>query len=123
MSEEFVSRLVNAPKVARTKSDLLEERSAFMRRVTRTSHAEAPTLDELKKHAEKFGTEMVVETAAELGYGLDSCINLMEFCDRANVADLKKYKPYAKAPKLKSAEDRCKELLGIVDEEEPVASS
>lgn len=115
---EFESRLNTAPAARRTPSDLLAERRNFMRRFTTQAGLETPTIEQLKKHADKYGTEQVVETAVELGYGLDTIVNLMDYCDRVNATNYRKERPYAKAQKIKSSEERAKALLGIKDEDE-----
>jgi hypothetical protein len=115
VAEEFESRIVSAPQAKRTPADLLEERSAFARYISRQS-GYVPEIGDLMRHAERFGTDQVVETAVELGYSLDACVRLMDHCDRLDMAEFKKEHPFAKPPKVKSSEDRCKALMGITDE-------
>lgn len=120
VAEDFEAPIV--PRARRTPSDLLEERSVFMRYVSRQI-GNIPEISDLMKHAERFGTDQVVETAVELGYSLDACVRLMDHCDRLDLANFKKEHPYAKNPRLKSSEVRCKALLGIVDEDEEQSES
>lgn len=115
--DEITEEAVKTPRVKRTPADLLDERSAFVRYISRQC-GYVPEITDLMKHAERFGTDQVVETAVELGYSLDACVRLMDHCDRLDVASFKKEHPYAKAPKLKSSEDRCKALLGITETDE-----
>lgn len=98
--------------MASSAAENLLERQASLRRIT----DEVPSIDDLMKHAEKFGTDQVIETAVELGYGLDACVRLTDHCDRLDVATWKREHRYGSPKKVKSAEDRCKALLGITDE-------
>ena len=83
----------------------------------------APTIEDLIKHAEKFGGHMVVQTAIDLGYGLDAVTRLQVRVDQVDAEHSKAGKPWAErfysAPK-KSAENRVKKLMNITDEEEEV---
>lgn len=115
ISEDEVEVTSQEKPAKRKPSDFLIERMAILRHV---SAGDIPTIDDLMKHAEKFGTDMVVETAAECGYGLDACVRLMDFCDRQDAIDFKKNHRFGSPKKQKSSEVRCKLLLGIEDEEE-----
>lgn len=97
----------------RKPSDLLQERGALLRY---SCGREAPTIDDLMRHAEKYGSDCVVETAAELGYGLDACIRLMEYCDRADALAYQRDHSFSNSKKLMSSEKRCRLLLGLEDE-------
>lgn len=116
MTDEFQSAIKTAPRTRKLPSDLLDERSTFMRHMSRG--IPVPTIDDLMKHADRFGTDQVIETAVELGYGLDACVRLLDHCDRADVAAFKKLHPHGRASKVGSSEDRCKALMGITDDEE-----
>jgi hypothetical protein len=70
------------------------------------------------KHADRFGTDQVVETATELGYGLEACVRLTDHCDRVDLKKWKEEHRYGSPKKTKTAEARCKALLGITDEDE-----
>lgn len=74
------------------------------------------------RHAEKFGTECVVETAAELGYTLDACVRLADHCDRTEAAEYLRAHPRGRAPKADDSTKRCKLLLGIEDPPTEVAN-
>ena len=81
----------------------------------------APTIEELVKHAERFGSHMVVDTAIGLGYEFDAVVRLQRQCD---VIDLEHWKKEHGGrdggwprPK-KSVEDRVKKLMGIKDEQQ-----
>lgn len=113
--EEHVSYLVSAPRVKAKPSDLLKERLTLTRRIS----LEIPSIEQLMKHADRFGTDQVVITAAELGYGLETLVRLTDHCDRVDAIAYRETHRYGKTKKLKSSEDRCKLLLGIEDEEEP----
>lgn len=105
------------PVYVKTKSkpsDYLNERIAMLRRI----HPTIPSVDDLMKHAEKFGTECVLETAVELGYGLETCVRVAEHCDRLDVLNRERW---GRKNKPKPAIDRCKVLLGIVDEVDEAA--
>ncbi len=79
-----------------------------------------PTRDELIAHAEKFGPDLVAETAAECGFGVEELAQLIE---RLDVIALNRYKRDHKglSGSFKRArstpEKRAKKLLGITDEE------
>lgn len=104
----------------RKPSDLLKERGAVLRRFAYGE--DPPTIEQLMKHATKFGRECVVETAAELGYGLDACVRLTDHCDRAEVAAYLSEHPNGRSgPKFDDAIKRCKLLLGIEDQQPEVA--
>lgn len=80
-----------------------------------------PTIEQLVKHAERFGTHMVPQTACDLGFGLDAVTRLITQCDRVDQEHAKTKKPWAPAfySKPKQApETRAKKLLGITDEDE-----
>jgi len=110
--EETVSTR-HTSQVRRTPADLLSERQAFMRRIVE----DVPTVGALMRHAERYGTDQVVETAAELGYGLETCTRLMDHCDRIDAVAVRERR-YSTSKKVKSSEERCKALLGITDDEE-----
>jgi hypothetical protein len=80
-----------------------------------------PTIDELIKHAERYGGYMVVQTAIDLGYGLEAVTRLQSRVDVIDIEHSKARKPWAERfftrPK-KSAEHRVRKLMGITDEEE-----
>lgn len=95
-------------------ADTLPERQALLRHVCRD--VPVPTIDDLVRHAEKFGTDQVVETAAELGYQLDSLVRLTDTCDRLDAEEFRRHHKFGSLAKRKPAEDRCKTLLGITDE-------
>lgn len=104
---------VTRPKVK--PGDTLLERQACLRRL----EAETPTIEELQKHADKYGSSLVVETAAELGYGYESLMRLQEHCDLVDVsAHRERYGPKRPLPKTTPAEVRVKILLGLEDEKD-----
>lgn len=75
--------------------------------------APVPSLKELKKHAEKFGSDSVVETAAELGYGPEALVRLMDACDRITSAALRKTHPNRSTPRFGDSVERVNVLLGL----------
>lgn len=88
---------------------------------------DAPTRDELIKHAERFGTDQVAETAAELGYSLEDMTFLIERLDQIDIVRAKKEGlKFGAKVKRTSPEKRAKKLLNWVEpeveEEEAVAS-
>lgn len=114
LAEVFESKLVAAPREKRKPSDLLLERGSFLRRFA--GRQDPPTIDALQKHASKFGSEAVPETAAELGYGLDACTRLIEHCDRADAAIHLSQTGRKLNAKNGPAEKRARVLLGLEDE-------
>lgn len=109
---EQVEEEVKEKRTPRKPSEFLNARIHLMRRTFGTVNV--PTVDDLLKHAEKFGTECVLETAAELGYGLETVMRVCEFCDRIDVMNGSRYRK----AKLKPIDVRCKALLGIEDDAE-----
>jgi hypothetical protein len=104
-------------------ADSLSARKTALRRF---SEGNMPSIQELEKHAEKFGANQVLETAAELGYGLETLVRLADHCDRVDIEHYNKEHKYSKSSKKVSSEDRVKKLLGIEKEkdgEETEASS
>ena len=79
------------------------------------------TREDLLKHAEKFGTHMIAETAVDLGYDLERLTALIAQLD---LVDLEAYKKEHKGasgagmPKKRSPEARAKKLLNWVEPEE-----
>lgn len=114
VSESTAAVDTGPSQVRRTPADLLLERQACLRRITH----EIPSVEELMKHAERFGTDQVVETATELGYGLETCVRLTEHCDRLDALAYKESHRFGSLKRTKSAEARCKALLGITDDED-----
>lgn len=85
---------------------------------TRPSKIEKAALEPLLKHARKFGTAQVMETAIEDGFELAALVLLQEELDKVDAAEAKKRRfggPYKK-PRL-TAEARVKRLLGIEEDE------
>jgi hypothetical protein len=118
VTEEFESKLVSAPREKTGPAYLLGERQSYMRRLNHRLGLETPTIKELQKHAERFGSTQVVETAAELGYGYDACLRLQDFCDRVDQAEYRKAHPRGRLPKITLAEKRIRELLGLEEDDE-----
>lgn len=100
-----------APRRGRRLSDLLPERRALARRLTGTSPV--PGLRQLQRHAERYGSEAVVETAVELGYGFDSCVRLQDHCDRVESARYLREHPRGRPPKVSLSEDRVRDMMGL----------
>jgi hypothetical protein len=96
----------------RRPSDDLGIRRGLMRRF---SGGDIPTIAQLEKHAERFGTDHVVVTAAELGYGLDACVRLQDTCDRIDAA-IDRARRYSRRGKIAPAEDRVRVILGLEDD-------
>lgn len=115
MTEEapFVSRLLPPQPHVKHPSDLLSERRTFMRRL----HPTQPSIADFIRHAERFGTDFVVETAVEVGHGLDACVRLQDTCDRLAPAAFRKERPRAPLKKPPPAEERVKALLGLDKED------
>ncbi len=111
---EGAGGLVSGPTVRerRKPSDLLAERRNHMRRFP------TPSIDGLIKHAERYGPDNVMDTAAECGYGYDALLRLQDACDRAASAAFRRAYPHAPAPRYAPAEDRVRELLGLEKPEE-----
>lgn len=107
----FQSALLKMPKQKRRPSDDLPERGALARRF-----APIPALKDLQKHAEKFGSECVVETAVELGYPFEACVRLVDACDRADLALLRKIRSNARLDRRPPSEDRVRLLMGLEKE-------
>lgn len=113
------------PRQRRGPSDLLGERRAFMRRLRHYPEGaegqgaplepEPVKIEDLMKHAQKFGAEGVVETAVELGYGHDACVRLMDACDRAEAAAYRKDRPKAPPLKFGDSNARVSALLGTLE--------
>lgn len=81
-------------------------------------------VDDLVKHAEKFGTDCVMETALELGAGFAQLVQLRRRLDviEKNAAAQKRFSNYKK-PRL-SVERRVQRLMGEevndgTDEDQP----
>ena len=115
VEEEFVSHL-RAPAPSRPWSSTLPERRTMMRLFTERNNLKAPDVKSLTRHAERFGSGLVVETAAELGYGFDELVRLTDACDRIDAKRAREEHPHRKRSKLKASEDRVKELLGTKKE-------
>lgn len=111
IAEKFISNLVAAPKVIRKQSDDLIERMALLRRF-----GPVPTIAELDKHAEKFGTMLVVDTAVELGHSFNACVRLQDSCDRYDASADRKFK-FKKLRAKGTSETRVRLLMGIEEEE------
>jgi hypothetical protein len=93
-------------------SDLLPERQALARRL-----GSPPRVPDLLRHAERFGTEMVPETAVEAGYGLDTCTHVVESCSRIDsVAGVRRY-VRGRLKKQLTPEARARELMGLPDDD------
>jgi hypothetical protein len=69
----------------------------------------------LAKHAERYGSGCVVETAIELGYSFAKCAELQESCDRIDMARLRREHPRAPMPRLMDPSDRVGLLMGATD--------
>jgi hypothetical protein len=83
----------------------------------------APTINQLIRHAERYGSAGVVQTAIDLGYDVEAVIRLQSRVDTIDVKHAQENRPwthrYAKRPK-KSAEVRVKKMMGVTDEDEAV---
>lgn len=91
-------------------SDLLGERRACLHSL---DLGPVPKIKQLARHAERYGTDQIVETAAELGYDEVSCVRLLDACDRIAGAHVRKQRPNARAPRIGLSEDRVRALLGV----------
>lgn len=103
---------------------VLAERRTYSRRFNvdpATGELNVPTIEQLAKHAQRFGTDCVVEAATELGYGLDACVRLQDACDRVEANAYRESHPKSKPLSFPDAEARVKKLLGLKDEE-PIAA-
>lgn len=115
LDETFVSTIKTHKPTPVSKADALLERQAALRRVNR----EVPEVVELQRHADKFGSEMVVETAAELGYGFDTLVRLTDHCDRSDTELYKKTRDRSfLSGKKGTTEDRVRNLLGVEKDED-----
>lgn len=110
----FVSNIKPMPPEKRGPAHLLGERRAVLRRLCGD---QVPTIAQLEKHAARFGSEGVAQTAVELGYGLDAVARLIDSCDRADLELIRKQRPNARLDKRDPAETRAKKMLGITDED------
>ena len=88
---------------------------------------DAPMVGDFVKHAERFGTEGVMETAAECGHSFDALVRLQDAVDRIEAEHGREGKfirhnrlgrRVQVRPKRTTAEERVKRLLGIEEEEE-----
>lgn len=94
----------------------VEEEQGARRALANALTPEAPEIAKLIKHAERYGTTEVVQTAVDLGYGLDACVRLQDACDRIEAANHRKEHPHAPAMKFGDSEQRVKALLPKTDE-------
>jgi hypothetical protein len=70
-------------------------------------------------HAEKFGTDGVMETARDAGLTLKELGELLVECDRIHASHLKRTRRFATPTKHRlTVEQRVKRLCGIAEEEE-----
>lgn len=67
-------------------------------------------------HAQRFGTESVMETAADQGLGFDQLVELQKEIDKIEKANAPRIQR-KRGPRI-SAEIRVRRLLGLPDEEE-----
>lgn len=118
MGEEFISTRVPMPP-AQPRSASLGARRTLMRRFTLSDGERAmPTVAELVKHAEKHGSNCIAETAAECGYGYEPLVRIIDGCDRADLAILRKDRgERAKLDRRPPSETRAKLILGIKEDE------
>lgn len=96
-------------------ADRLAERRKYMsRHVERDQDGKPlpPTIKQLMAHADKFGPDAVVQTAIEMGYGVDSCVRLMDHCDRAEAARHRKERPKAPPLRFGDSEKRVAAMMG-----------
>jgi hypothetical protein len=103
------------PRVKRGPDWMLAERKGCMLAFTPRDEKGGrlvPTIEDLMSHATKNGSEMVVETAIELGYSHDSCVRLMDHCDRAEAAAYRKLHPRAPAMRFGDSDKRVGLLMG-----------
>jgi hypothetical protein len=70
-----------------------------------------PTLQNLKKHAKRFGSDGVMEAAVESGLPFEELVELQKHIDALHAED-----KWAKKPRL-TAETRVKRMLGIEEAE------
>lgn len=102
-------------KVApRKPSDDLPERRTFLRLTTMDiPDYENPTITNLEKHAERFGSAFVVVTAIELGFQLEAVIRLQDACDRIDQEHILREHPHRRVEKTQPSEDRVRKLMGL----------
>lgn len=62
-----------------------------------------PTLTDLKKHADRFGSEGVLETAIDLGYSRASLLGLLEYLERADLARIRQSRPLYRPPRVRTS--------------------
>ena len=108
-SSPTFSGILPPRREVRLPSDLLPERRALARR---SVSGRAFTIKQLTQHAERFGTEGVVETGAELGYDLGALVRLQDACDRLDADQYRRRHPHARPPRLSPSEARVRLLLG-----------
>jgi hypothetical protein len=109
---KFLQGISREETPKRGPGELIPEQRAVMARFTSGLQGEAPTIERLVKHAEKFGTDQVLETAADLGYGHDACVRLVDALDRIEAAAYRKDHPKAPPLKFGNAEKRVAAVLG-----------
>lgn len=82
-----------------------------------------PTLERLIKHAERYGTAFVVQTAVEYGYSIEDCTRLQVRCDviEKQQAEKERWGHYTKP--RHTAEERVMKLMGIKKEKNDGDSS
>jgi hypothetical protein len=114
MTDEVATLIPPAPPPPsrRNPADDLPIRQTLLRRL-----GEPPTAQQLKRHADRFGSEFVVQTATEVGYGVETCVMLSDHCDIADLARLRRDRPNARLDRRAPSDDRVRKLLGLDREE------
>jgi hypothetical protein len=112
----FVSTL-NVPSPPRNST--LAERRRLALRLT----DDRPTIQQLTRHAEKFGVEAVVQTAIELGYGFDTVVDLQDAVNRVENTQFHKDHPGVNRNlKFPNVEKTVKAAMELTDEDEEVTA-
>lgn len=104
------------PPMARDVEDELGARRALTSAITRQIGDDPPEIAKLLKHAERHGTAEILQTAIDLGYGLEPCVRLQDSLDRIDAAKHRKEHPHAPGLKFGDAEDRVRALLPKADD-------
>lgn len=104
------------PPMTRDVEDELGARRALASALTRQTGEDTPEIAKLIKHAERYGTTEIVQTAIDLGYGLDACVRLQDACDRIDAATHRKAHPHAPAMRFGPSEERVRALMPKEDD-------
>lgn len=104
------------PPMTRDVEDELGARRTLAAALTRQTGEDTPEIAKLIKHAERHGTTEVLQTAIDLGYGLEACVRLQDALDRIDAANHRKAHPHAPAMRFGDSEERVRALMPKADD-------